>query len=39
MVFMNDENVKSDLKKFNRFWIKVEYEGDLLKVMLNLVKK
>lgn len=39
MALTNDENVKSDLKKFNRFWIKVEHEGDSLKVTLNLAKK
>lgn len=39
MALTNDENVKSDLKKFNRFWIKVEQEADSLKVTLNLAKK
>nr|WP_240922801.1 transglutaminase-like domain-containing protein [Thermococcus sp. Bubb.Bath] len=35
----DDKNIKRDLKGFNRFWIKLEQEGDSLKVTLNLAKK
>jgi len=31
--------IKKDLSKFNRFWIKVAQEGDSIKVILNLAKK
>ena len=33
------EEIKKDLSKFNRFWIKVAQEGDSIKVILNLAKK
>ncbi|KUH33156.1 hypothetical protein APY94_07045 [Thermococcus celericrescens] len=35
----DNENVKRDLTDFNRFWIKLEREGDSLKATLNLAEK
>lgn len=35
----DDSEVKYDLQRFNRFWVKPEQEGNSLKVILNLAKK
>jgi len=37
--FIIYEEIKNDLSRFNRFWVKVTQEGDSIKVILNLAKK
>nr|WP_289846477.1 transglutaminase-like domain-containing protein [Thermococcus alcaliphilus] len=37
--FTDDLRLKYDLQRFNRFWVKLEQEGDSLKIILNLAKK
>jgi len=39
MSLASDREIKNDLSRFNRFWIRVTQEGDSIKVVLNLAKK
>ncbi|MHA1865282.1 MAG: hypothetical protein ACTSWZ_02140, partial [Candidatus Heimdallarchaeaceae archaeon] len=39
MSFTNDMQIKNDLSRFNRFWIRTTQEGDSIKIILNLAKK
>ncbi|WP_175058952.1 transglutaminase-like domain-containing protein [Thermococcus sp. 2319x1] len=37
--FVENSEIRHDLQRFNRFWIKIKQENDSIKVILNLAKK